>query len=105
VRKCLKAGFSKVAVIGLDEEHLQKIAGAVAQCLGPEAATRVEYFRPDQFITHLQTLQTPQKPEAPEMRRGYKIKRSVRELTAQEQKQREEAAIRSIAETMRRKAK
>ncbi len=103
VRKCLKAGFFKVVVIGLTEGHLQKMARAVAESLGPEAASLVEYFRPDQFIAHLEALPVSPKPEVPEIRRGYKIKRTVRELTPEEQKQREEAAIRSIAEAMRSK--
>jgi hypothetical protein len=38
-----------------------------------------------------------------EKRRGYVVKRTLSSLTPQEQKQREEAGIRSIAEAMRRK--
>jgi hypothetical protein len=37
------------------------------------------------------------------IRRGYKVKRSVETLPPEERKRREEAAIRSIAEAMRKK--
>lgn len=105
VSKCLKAGFPKVAVICTEEERLKKIAAAVVSGLGSEMADRVIYVQPDQFIDQLQALELPipKAPPVPEMRRGYKIKRSILKLTPEEQKQREEAAIRSIAEAMRKK--
>jgi hypothetical protein len=104
VAKCLKAGFPNVAVICIDGERLKKIEAAIAGSLGSALAARVVYCQPDQFIARLQALpaQAPKASEAPETRRGYKIKRSVRELTPEEQGQREDAAIRSIAEVMRR---
>jgi hypothetical protein len=70
-------------------------------------ATRLIYSEPDEFIARLQALspQVPKAPAAPETRRGYKIKRTVTKLTPEEQKQREEAAIQSIAEVMRMKSK
>jgi hypothetical protein len=107
VAKCLKAGFPTVAVICVDEERLKKIEAAVTGSLGSDLAARVVYCQPDEFIARLQALppQVPKAPEAPETRRGYKIKRSVRELTPEEQGQREDAAIRSIAEAMRMKSK
>jgi hypothetical protein len=104
VAKCLKAGFLSVAVICVNEERLKRIEVAVASSLGSELAARVIYCQPDEFIARLQAL-PPQIPKALETRRGYKIKRSVRDLTLEEQKQREETAIRSIAEAMRKKSK
>jgi hypothetical protein len=105
VRKCLKAGFPKVAMIGLDEGHLRKIAWAVAQSLGPEAALKVKYFQPDSFIAYLEALPLPEVKTEPKKRRGYTVKRSNATPSPQDQKRREEAAIRSIAEAMRRKGK
>jgi hypothetical protein len=106
VAKCLKAGFPTVAVICLEAERLAKIAAAVAGSLGSEMAARVLYSDPQEFIARLQALAAPvpREPAPPETRRGYKIKRSAPRLTPGEQKQREEAAIRSIAETMRKKS-
>jgi hypothetical protein len=104
VAKCLKAGYPTVAVICIAEERLKKIAAAVAGSLGPDLAARVIYCEPDEFIAHLQALPppVPKAPEPPETRRGYIIRRTVTRLNPEDQKQREEAAIRSIAEGMRR---
>jgi len=99
--KCLKAGLPKVAMICLDEERLKKIAVAVCGSLGAEAAARISYYLPDQFIGDLKTLQpaTPQPSEG--SYGGYKIKRSAPKLTPTEQRQKEDAAISIMAETMR----
>jgi hypothetical protein len=99
VAKCLKAGIQNVAVITLDEERLRKIETAVSGGLGSDAAARVLYSQPEQFIKQLQAA--PRPADAPATRHGYKIKRSLPTLTTAEQKQKEDAAIRMIAETMR----
>jgi hypothetical protein len=104
VAKCLKAGFPSVAVICIDGERLNKIEAAVAGSLGPDLAARVIYCQPDEFIARLQPLPLPI-PKTAETRRGYKIKHTMRDLSPEEQGQREEAAIRSIAEAMRKKSK
>jgi hypothetical protein len=105
VAKCLKAGLPKVVVICLDEERLRKIAAAVSGSLGSEMAYRVDYFQPDRFIAHIKKLplETPKTTETAEMRRGYRVKRQTVAMSPQEQKTREEEAIRLIAESMRRK--
>ena len=107
VVKCLKAGVPKVAVICLDEERLRKIGSAVSGSLGSELAARVEYFQPDQFIAQLKKLPLaiPKAVEVTEVRRGYRVKRQTVTISPQEQKAREEEAIRLIAESMRRSGK
>ena len=107
VAKCLKGGFKQIAVVCLDEERLKKISAAILGSLGREAAAQVRFFTPDQFVAHLQAFAptVPNVPEMPPTRRGYKIKRSLPKLTTEEQKQREDAAIRSIAETMKKKSR
>jgi len=107
IAKCLKAGFPNVAVICLDEDRLRKIAAALSGSLGSEAAAKVEYYQPDQFIAYLQRLPTSVREASaePETRKGYKSKRAFQKLTPEERKQREDAAIRSIAEAMKRKSK
>lgn len=107
VVKCLKAGFSNVAVICLDERHREKIRAAVLGSLGAEVGSRVSYYHPDQFIAHLETLKlpAPANPEGPKIRRGFRVIRTSSKLSPEEQKQREDAAIRSIAEAIERKAK
>ena len=101
--KCLKAGVPKVAAICLDEERLRKIGSAVTGSLGVELAARVAYFQPDQFIDYLKKLPPPtlKTPQEARLSRGYRVKRIITTLPHQEQKQKEDAAIRLIAETMR----
>ncbi len=103
VAKCLKAEVPKVAVICLDEERLRKIAAAVSGSLGVELAARVEYFQPDQFVVYLKTIPGGKPKEQTTVRRGYKIKRVVSELSTEQQKEKEAAAIRAIADSMRKK--
>ena len=103
VRKCLKAGIPQVAIICRNEDRLEKIAAAVAGSLGVEAAARVAYYQPDRFIAHLEKLPVPVPKETVVTRRGYKVKRSAPALTAEERRQREDAANRMMAEAMRQK--
>jgi hypothetical protein len=110
VAKCLKAEMPNVAVICLDEGRLQKIAMAVANSLGSEAVVHVHYFLPDAFIAYLKTIKSSVQPAAQvpvqtEIRRGYKIKRIHFHMSPEELKAREDAALKTIAETMRNKKK
>lgn len=105
VAKCLKAGIQNVAVVCLEKDRLEKIKAAVSGSFGSEAASCVGYYEPDQFIAELERLsrQSAAPLEATRVRRGYKVKRSSPELDPKEQKQKEDIAIRSIAEAMRRR--
>jgi hypothetical protein len=105
VSKCLKAGYQKVVVICLDDERLQAITKAVRGSLGAQAADRIQYFQPDRFIEHLTALPAPPPPESTKITRGYKVKSAFSELSEEERKRREEIAISSVAEAMKRKRK
>ena len=107
VAKCLRADIPKVAVICLDDERLRKIGSAVLGSLGAEAAARVEYFQPDQFIAHLakldpkNTVATPTViSETTTIRRGIKVTRKVAKLTTEEQQAREDTANQQLAALM-----
>jgi len=101
VAKCLKAGVPKVMVICLDDERLRKIGNAVSGSLGSELAARVEYFQPDQFVAYLKTIPAEIPKEQTTVRRGYKIKRVILEISMEQQKEKEASAIRAIADYMR----
>jgi hypothetical protein len=77
---------------------LQKIAAAVSGSLGADAAARVAYFQPDQFIAHLMTLPLPVPKDSVTTSHGYKVKRSAPALTDEERRQREELANKMMAE-------
>lgn len=103
VSKCLKAGFTNIVVVCLEEERLKKIEKAVSGSLGQEVAGRVLYFQPDPFIQYLKQLKAPSPAPTETQSGGYKIRRSTPERSAQEQMQKEEIANRIIAEAMRKK--
>jgi hypothetical protein len=63
----------------------------------------VEYFQPDAFIAYLKALKSPTPQPSETQYGGYKVKRSIPKLSAQEQKQKEDIANRAMAETMRRR--
>lgn len=107
VAKCLKAGFPQVVMVSSDESRLRRIAVAVESSLGVEMAKQVLFYLPDQLITHLQSLpkvSTPA-PDQPKVRRGYKVTTKHVQLSPQEMKAREDAAITAIAEAMKKKAR
>ena len=101
IRKCLKAGLTQVAIICVSEDRLQKITVAVSGSLGAEAAERVAYFKPEQFIAHLKTVPLPVPQDSTVIRRGYKVKHTRNTLTESEQQEREALLNKKMAEAMR----
>ncbi len=93
VSKCLKAGYTEIAVICTDAAKLAKIEAAVKNSLGQEAATRTRYFNPDELVAHLRALPPPPPTPKPEKRRGYTVKRNVVQISPEELRQREKTAL------------
>jgi hypothetical protein len=111
VTKCLKAGFSGIAVICPKPERLNDIADAVRGCMSPEDRAKVSFYSPDEFVAYLQKFISEEPssitPPSPveERKRGYKVKRTYVQLSPEELKAREDEAIKLVAEKMRRKRK
>jgi hypothetical protein len=106
VSKCLKAGCRHVAVICVNEARLAKIQTAVLGCLSAEEVLRVAYYLPDQFIDYLQKLRVENKTPTDKQETvlgKYKVKSRASKLSPEETKAREAAALKMLAETMRRK--
>jgi hypothetical protein len=106
VKKCLAAGFSRVAVVSLRPKLLVQLAEAVPAALGGEAAAKVSYHTPEEFITELRKLAhsiqpSPLLPPNTEIIGNYEVESEYPVFTPEERKQRENAALRLIAETMR----
>ena len=82
---------------------LEAIATAVTGSLGAEAAQRVVYFQPDPFIADLKQMPKPvsSPSETTTLSHGYKVKRTAPKLTPEEQKQKDDIAIRVITDAMR----
>ena len=110
VKKCLSAGFSRVAVISPRPDHLKAIAVSVKGDLGPGQAEKVSYHSPDEFIAELKRLAQEAaksaKPPVPQesVTRGYKVRGHAPTLTDEERKAKEDMAIKLMAEMMKRKA-
>lgn len=107
VAKCVRAGYQRVVVISPSEERVRKIESAVRNSLGPEIAERVSFHLPDDFIRYLQSLVSETSPPPSEERqsRGYKVKSNKVRLSPEEARARDEAAVKALAEMMRRKRK
>ncbi len=103
VSKCLKAGFLKIAVICLEDDRLKKIEKAISGSLGSESKASVEYFQPDEFINYLKALPVQSAQDKTKVSRGYKVKYSLSNVSEEEKQLREEAAMASIADAMKRK--
>jgi len=103
VKKCLAAGFNQVAVVSHRPEHLKAIAESVKAGLGAEQAANVGYYSLDEFIAELQNLAQAAPPNLENTTRGYKVRGRAPTLTPEERNAKEEAAIRIMAEMMKRK--
>lgn len=108
VAKCVAGGFDAIAVISPSKDRLEKIRAGVEASLVPGDSSRVLYHHPDAFIEYLRRTDVPAvSPPPPGVTTfgKYKVKHSTATLTGEEQREREAAALRMIAETMRRKRK
>ena len=106
VRKCLGAGFTRVAVVSPHTERLKAIGEAVNAGLETAQRSRVTYHTPDEFIAELRKLAESTavaEPATPTERttRGFKVRRHGPNMSPEERKATEEAAVRIIAETMK----
>lgn len=96
VKKCLAAGMNRVAVVSTSPKQLENIATAVQGALGSEAATKVGYHSPDDFIAELRKLAAeikskpaPPLPPTEVKSHGRRIRRHLPKLSPDEEKQRE----------------
>jgi hypothetical protein len=107
VTKCLRAGFARVAVICPRPDRLARLSEAVNGCVSPEEASKIIFLLPEDFIAHLQSaiIEAPAPPETSppteKLRRGYKVRSHYVEVSPEEAKAKEEAAIKMLAEKMR----
>lgn len=93
VTKCLAAGLSRIAVVSTGRKMLEYIAADVQGALGPEAAAKVGYYTPDEFIDELRKLaaESEQPPASQPMattdkRHGLEIERIFPKQMPGEQK-------------------
>jgi hypothetical protein len=109
VKKCLAAGLARVAVVSTSPRQLEEIAAAVQGGLGSELAAKVSYHSPDDFIAQLRKLAAeirakpaPPLPHGEVKSHGRTVRRHMPKLSAEEQKQREKAVVKTLGDSMRR---
>jgi hypothetical protein len=110
VKKCLAAGFSRVAVVSPKPEKLQAIKEAVEAGLGAGEAAKVSYHSPDELIAELKRIaaEAERKPASPsglgeKIVRGWKVRQHKPTLTADEQWAKDDMALKIMAEAMKQK--
>lgn len=107
VKKCLNAGFPRVAVVSPQPARLEAIAQAVRGALDANEIARVSYFTPEAFIAELKQIaaETAAPSEFPKERvvGQYKVRRSVPELSDAERKAKEAIAYKVVTEAAKKK--
>lgn len=104
VLKCLRSHYPLVAVIAASEKKLLQMKEAVASAIAIEYHPRILFFSPQAFLLFLQKLPNKEAPPSSHTTsRGYKVKRSAANLTPEQLKEKEAAALKLLAEAMRRK--
>lgn len=105
VQKCLAAGFPRVAVIANGRKRLDEIADAVQGGLGTEAAAKVSYHTPDEFIAELNKLAAEMKPNplppGESKVLGRLVRRHYPKQSDENQKQKDEIIFGLIADAIR----
>ena len=107
VRKCLEAGFSRVAVIATGRKRLDNIQSAVTGGLEPEQSAQVSYHTPDEFLDELRKLaaaseQSPAvQPMAAKEKRGlFEVERNFPKQSPEEQKATQQGSHELLTKTM-----
>jgi len=108
VQKNLAAGFTRIAVVSTNPKKLVSIADAVQGGLGADAASKVSYHSPDDFIATLQKLAAsrPQKqvqPPSPGQRtsHGRKVTVHFPQLSPEEQSAKDEAINKVMGDALK----
>ena len=107
VKKCLAAGFPRVAVVSPYGERLKAITEAVQAGLGSEEAAKVSCFTPDEFIVEMRKLaqeaEASAERSAPKARtrRGFTVSTHGPTLTPEERSVKENISIKVMREVMK----
>jgi hypothetical protein len=106
VSKCLKAGFTRIAMVCPKADRLSRLSMAMKGCFAPEEFERIHFYTANEFIAWLQSASVEESklkapPDTEVRRRGYKVKRSFVQLSPEEAKAREESALKMLAEKLR----
>jgi len=101
--KCLNAGYNHVAVICDDSEKLERIKAAVLSTADASRVTRLGFYSAAGFIAWLREQVSLHPTTAPqeEVRRGFRVKTEVVQLTESQRKQREESMLKALSNALK----
>ncbi len=108
VKKCLSAGIERIVIVSPYPEKLKAIANAIRSGLGDESSSKVQFYRPEDFISALKTIAAENIDESrksdPEEKTilGYKVKRRIKTPDFEEQKLKEATLHQVMSQALRR---
>lgn len=101
IRKCLAAGFERVALVSADDKHLSQLRAAIESQLTDDEKPKVGFFLPEALFAFIQELEVGDL-ERERTVRGYKVKSSYRSLDGAEGEARRSMISRVVADSIRR---
>ncbi|MBK8092200.1 MAG: type IV secretion system DNA-binding domain-containing protein [Verrucomicrobiaceae bacterium] len=109
VAKLLRAGIQSVAMVALDAAKLARLEPAIRNSLSPDDSPKVRCFLKADFVELLQSLileapPTPPSETEPRKVKGWTVKRTTVQLSADELKKREGEIASALADSVRRRA-
>jgi hypothetical protein len=104
--KLMRAGVPSIVMITLDAEKLSRLEPAIRHSFSESENMRIRCMVKADFISFLQSLviQKPA-PSSSKKQKGWKVTRTVIELSPEELKEREQQVASTMAESLRRRAK
>jgi hypothetical protein len=99
VSKCLAAGYTRVVVLASEQRRLDAIAKVVRSTLPDSERARVDFLRPEEFLTYLTAQRAPSPSE--EQVGGYKVKVSYKRTTDEDSKTRQRVVAEVVARSVR----
>lgn len=85
LRKCLRTGFSTIAILSDDEHHVTNLSRLASSFVEEEPSTMIRCESPAKFISYLASISTTPGPPQQHRTRGFKVKRVLATLSPNDQ--------------------
>jgi hypothetical protein len=100
IQKCVAAGYETVLVLSSDAKALKKLETAAKE-FEPATCERVRFFRPEEFITYLDSVAASEASHEQTVR-GYKVKVNYKPVGAAEAEARKQVISQVLVREMKR---
>ena len=110
VRKCIEAGYQSIVVVAAAEKRLVNLEGYISREVEIPEGVSVDFLTVEQLESWLPDSLEQELPKETDRRespgdnrinRGWTVKKKVIKLSADEQRVRDDAALKKIAEALR----